>query len=508
MGLIGWLAVLATACAATPPVGPQYHIGQIIALNPPAPVSYAEFGSHLQSVDVIYIGEAHYTPSHVAAALQVLQTVIDGGRQPVIGMEMFSWDGQNGIDRYLNGTVTSAEDFLAESRWNENWGGHYVDYSPLVDYAKTHGLKLLGLNPPRSLVRHVVQQGLTGIARNPEAQRWPLPDPFPPDDPEYRQVVYKQIEQCHEGLSQEIYQKIYEASVFRDEGMASVITTAIGGGGGKPGPSGNPLGGKPAPFNLQKYTSIPSPPSFSWPPRESSPVFWFQDWIPEQGSRMTEKERHARHREWPSPSPPSFSWPPRESSPVLSVRQETRPVPSPNPLGGKPAPFNLQKYTSIPSPPSFSWPPRESSPVPFPFPSPSPPSFSPAGGNPVLLFPIRNWIPEQGSRMTEGKDNSATGGDPMNPAPLASDTSAMGDPINPAPFVSYTGAGHIQYGLPIPKRVQRQSGGFVKDVTVYLHALDPEHPEDVERLLKEPIADYVWLTALGPQGRQPRCGES
>ena len=426
MGLIGWLAVLATACAATPPVGPQYHIGQIIALNPPAPVSYAEFGSHLQSVDVIYIGEAHYTPSHVAAALQVLQTVIDGGRQPVIGMEMFSWDGQNGIDRYLNGTVTSAEDFLAESRWNENWGGHYVDYSPLVDYAKTHGLKLLGLNPPRSLVRHVVQQGLTGIARNPEAQRWPLPDPFPPDDPEYRQVVYKQIEQCHEGLSQEIYQKIYEASVFRDEGMASVITTAIG-GGGKPGPSG---------------------------------------------------------------------------------RQETRPVPSPNPLGGKPAPFNLQKYTSIPSPPSFSWPPRESSPVPFPFPSPSPPSFSPAGGNPVLVFPIRNWIPGQGSRMTEGKDNSAIGGDPMNPAPLASDTSAMGDPINPAPFVSYTGAGHIQYGLPIPKRVQRQSGGFVKDVTVYLHALDPEHPEDVERLLKEPIADYVWLTALGPQGRQPRCGES
>ncbi|MYA29028.1 MAG: ChaN family lipoprotein, partial [Nitrospira sp. SB0666_bin_27] len=74
-------------------------------------------------------------------------------------------------------------------------------------------------------------------------------------------------------------------------------------------------------------------------------------------------------------------------------------------------------------------------------------------------------------------------------------------------FVSYTGAGHIQYGLPIPKRVQRQLGVPAKDVTVYLHALDPEHPEDVDHLLDERIADYVWLTALGPQGRQPRCGE-
>ena len=73
--------------------------------------------------------------------------------------------------------------------------------------------------------------------------------------------------------------------------------------------------------------------------------------------------------------------------------------------------------------------------------------------------------------------------------------------------MSYTGAGHIQYGLPIPKRVKRQLGVPVQHVTVYLHALDPEHPEDVAQLIEEQIADFVWLTALGPHGRQPRCGE-
>ena len=302
--------LVATTAWATVPFPGHYQVGQIIAPKNNTTLSDLEFRAILQSADIIYIGEAHYTPSHVAAALQVLQSVLGGGRKPILGMEMFSWDGQAGLDRYLKGTVTSMEDFLAESHWKNNWGGKYADYSPLVDFAKTHGLTLLGLNPPRPLVRNVAKQGLAAVGSDPQGQRWTIPVPFPADDPEYRRVIYEQIEQCHGGLSQEVYQKIYEASVFRDEGMAAVITTTV---------------------------KLDAP--------------------------------------------------------------------------------------------------------------------------------------------------------------------------EPTAFVSYTGAGHVQYGLPIPKRVKRQLGVPVKDVTVYLHALDPEHQEDVEHLIDERIADYVWLTALGPQGRQPRCGE-
>ncbi|MXX10935.1 MAG: ChaN family lipoprotein [Nitrospira sp. SB0667_bin_9] len=308
------MLVATSACATVLSPG-NYRVGQIIEPQEKTTLSDREFRAILQSADIIYIGEAHYTPSHVEAALQVLQSVVNGGRKPVLGMEMFSWDGQAGLDRYLTGAVTSTEDFLTESHWKNNWGGKYADYSPLVDFAKTHDLTLLGLNPPRPLVRNVAKQGLAAIESSPEGSPaltggWTIPVPFPDDDPEYRRVIYDQIEQCHAGLSQEVYEKIYEASVFRDEGMASVISTTV-----------------------------------------------------------------------------------------------------------------------------------------------------------------KSEMP---ARTT---------------------------------FVSYTGAGHIQYGLPIPKRVQRQLGAPVKDVTVYLHALDPEHPEDVDHLIDERIADYVWLTALGPQGRQPRGGE-
>ncbi|MDT7042717.1 ChaN family lipoprotein [Candidatus Nitronereus thalassa] len=308
--LLAGVLLVTTACA-TPQSSPKYQEGQIIAVAQDTVLTIADLRPVLRKADVIYIGETHYTPSHLDAAIQVLQIVLDEGRTPILGMEMFSWDGQSGIDRYLKGDIATVDQFLTESHWKDNWGGKYEDYSPLVDFAKTHQFRLLGLNPPRPFVRKVAQNGLMGIGADPVLQQWNFPDPFPADDPEYRRVIYDQIEKCHGGMKPEVYQKIYEASVFRDEGMASVIATTM-------------------------------------------------------------------------------------------------------------------------------------------------------------------------SKEGVGR---------------------------PQTFVSYTGAGHIQYGLPIPKRVQRQMGGTLKQVTLYLHALDPEYPEDVEYLINENIADFVWLTTLGPQGRQPRCGE-
>lgn len=304
-----WVMFSMSACATVQSY-PPYQEGQIINLAQKTTLPFSELQLALLEADVIYIGETHYTPSHIDAAIQVMEILLLGGKTPILGMEMFSWDGQAGLDRYLNGELTSVEKFLSESQWKNNWGGKYEDYSPLVDFAKKHEMKLLGLNPPRPFVRKVVQKGLTGIGADPDLKKWNIPHPFPADDPEYRGVIYEQIEKCHRGMKPEVYQKIYEASVFRDEGMASVIATM--------------------------------------------------------------------------------------------------------------------------------------------------------------------------SRLGSS---------------------------SPSTFVSYTGAGHIQYGLPIPKRVQRQLGVPVPQVTVYLHAIDPEHPEDVEHLIEEGIADYVWLTALGPHGRQPRCGE-
>ncbi|MEC4680118.1 MAG: ChaN family lipoprotein, partial [Nitrospirota bacterium] len=262
---------------------------------------------HLLTANVIFIGEEHYTPSHLEAAQTILDILLAHQRHPTLAMEMFSWDGQPGLDRYIQQPETTVEQLLEESRWKKNWGGEFADYQSLVTFAKSHHLKLLALNPPRPLVRLVATQGLHKAMQDPEMENWPI-GKFMTEDPEYENLIFEQIEACHAGLPDHVYRRIFEASVFRDEGMAQII---------------------------------------------------------------------------------------------------------------------------------------------------------------------RNYLDHKSS--SEG------------------------------PLVSYTGGGHIQYHIPVPNRIRRTHPD-AKTVTIYLVAWDPSKKEEVYAELENGIADFLWLTPLGPKGIQARCG--
>jgi uncharacterized iron-regulated protein len=73
------------------------------------------------------------------------------------------------------------------------------------------------------------------------------------------------------------------------------------------------------------------------------------------------------------------------------------------------------------------------------------------------------------------------------------------------PIVSYTGGGHIQYKLPVPKRVARRLSDDVKQVTIYLASFEPSRKAELQQYMEEGIADYLWLTPLGAQGPPRRC---
>ena len=73
-------------------------------------------------------------------------------------------------------------------------------------------------------------------------------------------------------------------------------------------------------------------------------------------------------------------------------------------------------------------------------------------------------------------------------------------------IVSYTGGGHIQYGLPVPNRVARRFSGQAKQTTIYLTSFNASRINDVQELLREQIADYIWLTPMSAKGPPQRCG--
>lgn len=298
--------------AAAAHATPVWKPGLILSVETSEPLGIEDWLPRLQGFDVVFLGEEHQNPEHINAALLVLKSLLAQGRHPLLGMEMFSWDGQAALDRYVEQKEITDRQFLEDTRWKQNWGGAFEDYAPLVVFAREHRMPVRALNPPRPLVRQVVKEGVDAVVKGEEAAHWGMKSEDIVDDPAYREAILDQLKACHGRGMDRDYQGMYEASLFRDEGMAKTIADML--------------------------------------------------------ARMKAE-----------------------------------------------------------------------------------------------------GIPARG------------------------------------PFVSYTGGGHIQYRLPVPNRVQRRVGPGLKQVTIYMTSFEPGRTEEVQELLARRIADYLWLTQMGPQGPPRRC---
>ena len=314
-----WMTVACTSgggarsSAASPDGGyAPFKEWQVIDTATGQPVSLDQWTALLLQQDIVYLGEEHHNRFHIDAAITVLQRLKAGGRAPVLAMEMFGWDGQAALDQYLSGSEVNRQEFLAAVRWQQNWGGPFEDYEPLIRLAKEQHWAVDAMNPPKTLVRVVAKNGLAQAEADPMMAQWGMKDETIVDDPIYRTRILQQLQACHGGGADSFYQTMLEASMVRDEGMAKTLA----------------------------------------------------------------------HR--------------------------------------------------------------------------------------------------------------------LNQIRSGSDTMA-------GPLVSYTGGGHIQYNLPVPKRVARRLTGQVHQVSVYMRSFEVGRIEELQDMIREKIADYLWLTPVSTQGPPPRC---
>ena len=205
----------------------KFEQGQILDTLTGQPMAFEDLTARLATVEVIYLGEEHRNRAHVDAALKILRSLIARNRRPVLGLEMFSWDGQAALDSYLTNPELTTEEFLEKAHWKQNWGGAYEDYEPLISFARNHHLSLIALNPPRPLVREIATDGIEKVRAKPEMAHWGMRDATFVEDPEYRDKILKQLRSCHAGLTDAAYERMYEASVFRDESMAKTIADQL-----------------------------------------------------------------------------------------------------------------------------------------------------------------------------------------------------------------------------------------------------------------------------------------
>lgn len=205
----------------------EWKEGQIIETSSGRPVSMDELMQRIDQQEVVYVGEEHHNRYHIKAALTVLKHLTDGRRRPLLAMEMFGWESQPELDRYVRANELSREEFIDLTAWKQNWGGPFEDYEDLVSYAKAHQLLLVALNPPKRLIRLVATQGIAKGRLDPEWTRWGMQQEEIVDDPIYRQQLMRQLRACHDGGSDAMYESMYEASMVRDEGMAKSIVEAV-----------------------------------------------------------------------------------------------------------------------------------------------------------------------------------------------------------------------------------------------------------------------------------------
>jgi len=227
---------------------------QIIDTATGQPVPLDQWTTLLLQQDIIYLGEEHHNRFHIDAAVTLLRRLKAEGRTPALGMEMFGWDGQAALDQYVFGSDMTRQEFLQAVKWHQNWGGSYEEYEPLIRLAKEHHWAVDAMNPPKPLVRIVAKNGLAQARLDPMMAQWGMKDEVIADDPIYRARILEQLQACHGGGSDSLYQTMFEASMVRDEGMARTLVHRLNqirsGGDMMAGPVVSYTGGGHIQYNL------------------------------------------------------------------------------------------------------------------------------------------------------------------------------------------------------------------------------------------------------------------
>jgi uncharacterized iron-regulated protein len=163
------LRLTAPAAARTPGFErPVYDTAAGVFLTP------AQLLERLRSCEVVYVGETHTDFAHHQVQLAVLEGMYATNPSLVMGWEMFHSSQQPLLDAWSWGWLTEPE-WLDAIYWEQTWGHPYALYRPLLEFAREHEVRVIGLNAPREVIRAVRTAGDSAMT---DEQRWWLPAGF------------------------------------------------------------------------------------------------------------------------------------------------------------------------------------------------------------------------------------------------------------------------------------------------------------------------------------------
>jgi uncharacterized iron-regulated protein len=111
---------------------------------------------------VLVLGEQHTDWEQKLFQARLLETLARRGNKVVLGLEFFYREHTETLERWRRGEIGSSE-LLSLTGWYDRGSIRFAYYEGVLEIARNHGMPIVGLNVPRSILRKVSTAGMDAL---------------------------------------------------------------------------------------------------------------------------------------------------------------------------------------------------------------------------------------------------------------------------------------------------------------------------------------------------------
>ena len=198
------------------------RVGEILETATGRAISFDALLDELSRARIVYVGETHASAEDHRVQKEILQGLYARNPSIVLAMEMFPREVQPALDQYRQGAGTD-ETFMKEVGWERNWGYPFQLYSGILAFARSKGIRIIGINAPRDVVGKIAQTGLSSLS---PAERGRVAADFHLEDPSHRELIRKEYE-LHGKENIRDFETFFQAQLAWEETMSETLAGTL-----------------------------------------------------------------------------------------------------------------------------------------------------------------------------------------------------------------------------------------------------------------------------------------
>jgi uncharacterized iron-regulated protein len=214
------IVLAAFALLAVPGASAAADGRAVLRISDAKQISFGDMIVEIADSQVVFVGEVHSVAEHHRIELAVIRALHDAGSPLMVGLEMFRADSQDGLDRWVAGSLDEPSfRKLYERNWSEPWSL----YRDILLFAREKRIPLIGLNVDEGVAGKVARSGFASLT---PAERAKLP---PGISCTVDETYEEFIRRAHGAIARKgrSFRHFCEAQMVWDSSMAYTLAAAL-----------------------------------------------------------------------------------------------------------------------------------------------------------------------------------------------------------------------------------------------------------------------------------------